>query len=147
VDFSKLSTTDKIIAGSGAVLFIASFLPWFKASVEGFGSTTANGWDLDFIWGTLPALLGLLSAFVVLATKLGNMKMPEMPASTGQIMLGVGVLAAFLVVLKLLIGEDGNSFVDVDRAWGLFVATIAALGLAYGGFQSYREGQRGPSAV
>ena len=146
MDLSKLSRTDRIIAASGLVLFISAFLPWFKAEFAGF-SDTGNGWDVSFIFGGLPALLGLLSAGVVLATKLGNAKMPEMPFSTGQAMLGVGGLAALLVVLKLLIGEDSPGFgVDVSRSWGLFVATIAALALAGGGYLAFQEEKSGTAS-
>jgi hypothetical protein len=145
VDLSKLSTTDKVIAGSGLVLFIASFLPWFgKLGVDG------NGWDVGFLWGGLPALLGLLSAAVVLGTKLGNMKLPDLPATSGQIMLGAGALSAVLVVLKLLIGYKACGFnicLHLDRKFGLFLAAIAAVGLAYGGFMAYREEQSGKTTA
>jgi hypothetical protein len=133
VDLSKLSTSDKIIAGSGLVLFIASFLPWFKYDIV-LRDLTWNGWDVGFFWGGLPALLGLISAGIVLGTKLGGMEMPKMQFSTGQAMLAAGALSAFFVVLKLLTGYHST-----DRAWGLFLATIAALGLLYGGFLAYKD--------
>ena len=63
------------------------------------------------------------------------MKMPELQVSSGQAMLIAGAVAAGIVVLKLLIGEDCT----VDRAWGLFLATIAALGLLGGGFLAFQE--------
>jgi hypothetical protein len=134
VDLSKLSTSDRVIAGSGIVLFIASFLPWFKLSAFGF-TAEASGWDVGFFWAGIPALLGLLSAGIVLGTKLGSMEMPKMQVSSGQAMLIAGAVAAGIVVLKLLIGEDG----PVDRAWGLFLATIAALGLLGGGYMAFQE--------
>jgi hypothetical protein len=145
VDLSKLNTTDKVIAGSGLLLFIASFLPWF-----GKGPFDGNGWDVGFLWGGIPALLGLLAALVVLGVRLGDMKMPELPATTGQIMLGAGAISALLVVLKLLIGYKACGFnvcVHLDRKIGLFLAAIAAIGLLYGGFQAYREEQAGRSAI
>jgi hypothetical protein len=141
VDLSKLTTSDKVIAGSGIVLFIASFLPWFKVSIFGV-SATGSGWDVGFLWAGLPALLGLLSAGIVIATKLGSTKMPELPVTTGQAMLIAGAVAAALVVLKLLIGED-----FADRAWGLFVATIAALGLLAGGYMAFQEEKSGTSSI
>ncbi len=133
MDLSKLTTSDRVIAGSGIVLFIASFLPWFKVSAFGF-TAEASGWDVGFFWAGIPALLGLLSAGVVLGTKLGSMEMPRMQVSSGQAMLIAGAVAAGIVVLKLLIGED-----HLDRAWGLFLATIAALGLLGGGYMAFQE--------
>lgn len=136
MDLNKLTTADKVVAGSGILLFIAYFLPWFK--VEAFGvSATASGGDVGFLWSTLPMLLGLVAAGLVIATKLFDVKLPDLPAPLGQILLGLGALAAVLVVLKLIIGEDPTEL--VDRAWGLFVATIAAIGLAVGGYLKMQE--------
>lgn len=150
MDLSKLSTSDKLIAGSGLVLFIASFLPWFTVSLTGAPgldglSEDANGWDVGFMWAGLPALLGLAAAGIVLATRLGSATMPDLPVTWGQAFLGAGAVSAVLVVLKLLVGEDGNAFVDVDRAWGLFLAAVAAVGFAVGGFLRFQEEQGRPA--
>ena len=64
MDLKKLSLGDQIIGGSGIVLFIASFLTWFKVEVDGLGafgaSASANAWDLGFLVGPFPVLIGLL---------------------------------------------------------------------------------------
>ena len=163
MDISKLTLSDKIIAGSGILLFIASFLTWFSASssVSGGGDLTdlgidpadfsgslgsVNGWDVGFLWAGLPALLGLIAAAAVLLPKLSEVKLPELPIPWGQAFLGAGALAALLVILKLLIGEDGGGSetfsgvtvkVDIDRGIGIFLATLASLGLAYGGYLKF----------
>jgi hypothetical protein len=159
VDLSKLTKSDRIIVAGGLVLFVASFLPWFEGKVSGSGlagfsgaSGTANGWDVGFFWAGLPALLGLAAAAVILATKMGTVTLPTLPVSWGQAFLGAGVLSAFLVLLKLIIGEDGATFagvvkVTVDRSWGLFVATLAALAFAAGGYLKFTEEKAGSSAV
>jgi hypothetical protein len=146
VDLNKLSTSDKIVAGSGLLLFIASFLPWF--GIEGFSGANGNGWDVGFLWGGIPALLGLACAGVVLASKLGDVKLPDLPVTWGQAILGAGALSALLVLLKLLLGYEVCGFgecLDLDRKWGLFVASIAAVGLAVGGFRKYQEGDDAPA--
>lgn len=146
MDLNKLTTSDKVVAGSGLLLFIASFLPWF--GVDGF-SESGNGWDTGFLWGGIPALLGLAAAAVVLATKLGDVKLPDLPITWGQAILAAGVLSALLVVLKLLIGEEACAFdvcIDFDRKWGLFLAALAAIGLAVGGSLKYKEGDDAPAA-
>jgi len=136
---NKLTTSDKIIAGSGIVLFIAYFLPWFKVDFGPLGgSASASGSDVGFFWATLPMLLGLIAAGVVIANKLFDVKLPDLPIPWGQAFLGAGALAALLVVLKLLIGEDPSSI--VKRAFGLFLAALASLGLAAGGFLKFQEG-------
>lgn len=139
MDLNKLTTSDKVIAGSGIALFIAYFLPWFKVDFGQFGgSVSASGGDVGFLWSTLPMLIGLLLAGSIIATKLFDVKLPDMPAPLGQIYLGLGSLAALLVVLKLLIGEDPSEL--VKRSFGLFLAAIAAIGLAAGGFLKFQEG-------
>ena len=142
----KLTTSDKVVAGSGLLLFIASFLPWF--GLEGYPGS-GNGWDVGFLWAGLPALLGLAAAGVVIATKMGDVKLPDLPITWGQAFLGAGALSALLVVLKLLIGYEVCGFgtcIDLDRKWGMFLAAIAALGLAAGGFLKYQEGDDAPAA-
>ncbi len=148
MDLSKLSTSDKVISVSGIILFIASFLPWFEVDIPGGdiivgGSAEASGWDVGFIWAGLPGLLGLAAAGIILATKLGSANMPELPVSWGQVLLGAGALSAVLVVLKLLVGEDAPFGLEVDRAWGLFLATLAALAFAGGGFLKFQEEKSG----
>ncbi|MSO87005.1 MAG: hypothetical protein EXQ71_05740 [Acidimicrobiia bacterium] len=140
MDLNKLTVSDKVIAGSGIVLFIAYFLPWFKVDFpfSGAGSVTASGSDVGFLWATLPMLIGLVLAGLVIATKLFDVKMPTLPVPMSQFFLGLGTLAALLVVLKLIIGEDPSEL--VKRAFGLFLATLAALGLAAGGFLKLKEG-------
>ena len=148
MDLNKLSTSDKVIAGSGILLFIAYFLPWFTADA-GIVSVDATGGDVGFLWATLPMLLGLVMAGVVIASKLFDVKLPELPVPWGQAMLGAGALAAVLVVLKLIIGEDADGAealgIDISRGIGIFLATIAALGLAAGGFLQLQEGDDAPA--
>ncbi|HEX5365099.1 MAG TPA: hypothetical protein VFW63_00340 [Acidimicrobiales bacterium] len=149
MDVSKLTTGDRVIVASGLVLLVASFLDWFTVSFEGNGllgdvSASGNGWDVGFFWAGIPVLLGLAMIAVVAVRALspGN-GLPDLPVSWGQALFVAGVVAAAIVVLKLLVGEDvdgAEAFgVDVDRAFGLFLAALAALGLAVGGFLDWQE--------
>lgn len=141
MDPSKLSTSDRVIAASGVVLFVASFLPWFKLDI--FGQTfTANGWDVGFFWAGIPALLGLAATASILASRLGDVQLPELPVGWGQAYFVAGAVSAVIVLLKLVIGED-----VVDRAWGLFVAALGAGAFAYGGFLAFQrdKGGAGPT--
>jgi hypothetical protein len=154
VDLSKLSLGDKLIAGSAIGLFIFSFLPWFTVSVEGgavFGdfSRDFSGWDVGFLWGRLPVFLAvLMAAYVGVKAFAPDTKLPSLPVAYGQALLGVGVLAAFLVILKLLIGEDAGvpggldgTGIEISRAYGLFLSVLATVGLAVGGFFKMQEGE------
>jgi hypothetical protein len=144
VDLNKLTTSDKIIAGSGILLFIAYFLPWFKVDFGPLGgSATASGGDVDFLWSTLPMLIGLVMAGVIIASKLFDVKLPELPVPWRNVHLGLGILAALLVVLKLIMGEDPSEI--IERAYGLFIAAIAAIGLAVGGYLMFQAGEDAPT--
>lgn len=143
MDLSKLSTADKVIAGSGILLFIFSFFPWFGLDLGAFGSATGNGWDTGFLWGGIPALLGLAAAVLVLLPMFAaDFKLPDLPVTWGQAFLGAGALAALLVILKLLIGEE-----FLDREIGIFLAALAAAGFAAGGFLKFQDEKKGASTT
>ena len=133
MDLSKLTTSDKVIAGSGIVLFVSSFFPWFK--ISSIISYSWSGWDVGLLWGGIPALLGAISAGIVIATKLGSVEMPKMAISTGQAMLIAGAVR----------GRPGRPQA-ADRlplrrpgVGHLPRSTLASLGLAYGGFLAYKQ--------
>lgn len=142
MDFNKLTNADKVVAGGFLAFFISLFLPWFKVDFGGFGSATASGWDVDFLWSTLPFLLGLIMVAQIALDRFSSVELPEIPVTWGQVHLGLGGLSALLVVLKLLIGEDD----PISRSWGLFVAVIAAGALAGGGFLKFQEDGTGGGA-
>lgn len=141
MDLNKLTTADKVIAGSGILLFIAYFLDWFTAEAGGF-SVSISGGDVGFLWATLPMLIGLVMAGIIIASKLFDVKLPELSFPWGLIHLALGGLAAVLVVLKFIIGEDADGAealgVDVSRGIGMFLASLAAIGLAAGGFLMFQ---------
>jgi len=144
VDINKLTMPEKVISASAIVLFIASFLPWFEISIFGI-SASGNGWDVGFLWGGIPTILGLVMLAHVLISKFAeNVTLPELPWP--MIHMVAGIVAGALVVLKLLIGES-EAGIDFDRAYGLFLAAIAGIGLAVGGFLYNKEHQGSGTAT
>lgn len=136
MDLSKLSTGDKVIAGSGLALFVFSFFPWY--GVEGFNDVGRSGWDY-FFTGIIPVLFGLILVGYVLVTKvLDGVTLPDLPVPYALVVLGLGGVAALLVVLRLLLGDEILGY-DLDRKFGLFLSTLAALGLAGGAFLKFQE--------
>lgn len=137
MDLSKLTLSDKVIAGSGIALLIFSFLPWY-----GKGGYSESGWSY-FLWGIIPALLAIaLVALVAVKNFASNVKLPEAPY--GLIFLGGAGLAALLVILKLLIGQKYGGFgfsVSLERKFGLFLAVLASIGLVAGAFLKFQAGE------
>jgi hypothetical protein len=138
MDFSKLTTSDKVIAGSGIALLIFSFLPWFTYG----GVTGRNGWDF-FVTGLIPVLLGLvLVAYVAITRFSESTKLPDLPVPYGLAVLVVAGLAALLILLRLIIGYKVGAFgfsVHLHRGYGLYLSFLATLGLVAGGFMKYQE--------
>lgn len=147
MDFSKLKTSDWVIIGSAIVLFFASFLDWFSIDTP-FGSAAGNGWDVGFFWAGIPVILGLVMLAQVAVSRFSpETKLPDLPVGWGQAHLIAGGIAAVIVVLKLLIGHE-EAGIDFDRDFGLFLAALAAIGLAVGGYLTWQdEKAAGPGPV
>ena len=133
MDFSKLTKGDQILGVAGIVFIISSFLAWFSVSIGGFGSVSASGWDVGFLWARLPVLIVVAMLVWVGLRLFSSVKLPsEIPA----LFLAGGALVFLLPLLKLIVGEDG----PVDRGIGLFIAVLAGAGVAFAGFLKFTEG-------
>lgn len=137
MDLSKLSTADKVILATGILLIIATFLEWFSFDAGAFGSVSESGLDY-FFTGVVPMLIAIvLIGYVVVTKILEGVNLPDLPWPL--VVLGLGGLAALLVILRLIIGGDDDGTDALDRSYGLFIATVAALGLAGGAFLKFQE--------
>jgi hypothetical protein len=150
VDLNKLTQSEKVIGGSAVALLLFSFFPWYGK----FGGSR-NGWDY-FLFGVIPVFLGIIMAAQIAISRFTETKLPDPPLAWGQIHLIAGSLAAVLVLLKLLIGDKvgggsvlGTSIpsITLDRKFGIFLALLAAIGLAAGGFLKSREPATAPPAI
>jgi len=141
VDLSKLKPGDWLIGGGTLLYLIAMFLPWYKVDF-GIVDASTSGWDY-FFFGIIPLLLLLAAAALTVLPKLADgVKMPETvgPLPRTQAALAAAALAAVIVLLRILIKDDGG--VDdagdfIDRGIGLFIATIAAIAVAAGAFLKF----------
>src|SRR5690349_18936587 len=128
-----------IAAVSGIVLFISLFLEWYNVTAKNaFISVSrgASGWEA---LGFIDILLFLIAAIVVaIAVAKALSVLPNLPASTGLIILVLGVIAFLLVLYRIISipdnGADAIPGVSVGRSWGIFVALIAAAGITVGGW-------------
>jgi len=142
MDIARLDRGLLIAGGSGLLLLISLFLPWYGVSASlGAGTpavtATASGWDaLKFI----DVLLFLVAVVAIASAALSAAgRLPELPVPVGQLLLGAGILALVLVLYRLLDlpGDTGGiAGVEIGRKIGLFVALIAAAGIAVGGTQA-----------
>jgi hypothetical protein len=129
------------MGGSGVLLVLLSFLKWFgiEAKVAGFGTFATYS---ENAWGSIFSLLGVLLALVIVVVlalqKFSTVKLPELPMPLTQAYLVGSVAVAALILLQFLIGGSKDGF-DLDRKIGLYLGSLAAIGMAVGGFLQSKE--------
>lgn len=139
---NTLSLGEKLVAGGGVLMLIASFLPWYKIDFGlaefGLGSVTRSGWQSPGgLWSVLAIFIAVAMAVAVLGPKFANLKLPALGQYTwGQAHLALGGLVAVLILLKLLAESSYISY-------GFFLGIIAAAALAAGGYMLYTEEKSG----
>ncbi|MPZ48256.1 MAG: hypothetical protein GEU75_02905 [Dehalococcoidia bacterium] len=135
----NLSLGEKLVAGGGILMLIASFLPWyrFSFSFEGIGgaSISRNGWqDPATPWSLLAVIIAVALAGSIIAVKFGNVKLPAIGNGvTWGMIYGGGAAVIVLLILLTLISE--SSFLS----YGFYLAAIATAAIAYGGYLLYSE--------
>src|SRR3954454_14222722 len=134
-----------IAAGSGLVLFLSLFLEWYSVNIRGFTGDlpTVTGWRaLGFI-DILLFLVAVIAIAVAVLKAAGMLPPPRLPASPGFILLVVGGIAVILVLFRIIsIPDEGAGNlpgVDVGRSFGIFLALLAAAGVALGGWLTWNE--------
>jgi uncharacterized membrane protein len=137
-NLNKLSTAEKAIAVGGILMLIASFFNWWSVSIAG-ESAGRSGWgEPGAIWSVLAILVCIALAAFILATKFGNLNMPDLPENVtwGKVFGGAAVAVVVLMLLKAwrISAADAGGF-DI----GFFLGLIAAAAVVYGGYTIYSE--------
>jgi hypothetical protein len=141
VDFSKLKPHHWMIVGGAIGMFVFGFLKWVTLGRSGIGDF-GGGNVFDFFWtGTLPWLLVIASAVVLLLTLNGKLgaKLPW-----PLVIFGATALAGLLLLLRLLFNPlDGKDAIEalgasVGRGPGLILSAISGIVAAAGGFLNFR---------
>lgn len=134
MDLSKLTMTDKILAGTGLALVIdLLFLPWHSIDL-GFTTFSLTGVEeRNAFLGVLALLLAAAVAAVTLIRALKpETKLPELPITWDKAISFAAFGTAGLLVLKLLLETDFLGF-------GAYLGILLGAGMAYGGFQKQKE--------
>jgi hypothetical protein len=142
VDLNKLSNGDRVVAGAGILFLISMFFPWWGIDTE-FGSGSNSGWDY-FLGGILPLIIVIGMIVCIAIQRFSTTELPALPLPWAQVYLIAGAVVALILVLRTAITSSEEALgveFDLDRKWGMFVALIAALGVAAGGFLKFQEGE------
>ena len=136
MDIGKLSPGERIIAGAGILLFVDSFLPWFRFCI---GALVFRACAHHSAWANpLSALAVLIAIAMVVQIAVRHYSSARMAApgamTWGQVHLFAGFAVLALVILQFLAGDS-----PMHRAFGIFVGLVCAAGLAYGGMVRSRE--------
>jgi hypothetical protein len=138
----KLTTAQIVILASGAVAFIASFLPWVSVD-NAFVDISANAWDGDLLWPTFwwVGIFGLVMAVQIALTAFGSVNLPDrvLGFTWPQIHLVLSIFTVLLTV-SFLIGGDNTAF-------GFWLSLLASVGLVVGAYMLQSETNSSPSSL
>jgi hypothetical protein len=148
VDLSKVRGGQLIAAIGGVVLLVALlFWDWYEFAGLTFeapvGSASQsvdfNAWDGQGFLGTLANLVILAAglAAVGLALLTATARTVALPMAASAITAALGVGSVVMVVGRMLFQPGPNSAIDLK--FGIFLALIGAVVVAYGGWQSMQE--------
>jgi hypothetical protein len=137
MDFKKLTQGERITVIAGLILIIdLLFLPWHKVSTVVFGQTisgTASAIESpNGFYGVLALILTIVLVGVILA-RLGGVKLPDLPAPLGQIIMIVGIVIFVLLLIKLLAETDFLGF-------GAYLGILLGAAVAFGAYSINKEG-------
>src|SRR5215216_2321244 len=157
VDTTRLRFGDLIAGGSAVLLFLFTFLRWFKVTGEGEDQIpdsfkdafSFNAWEaMPFL--TFILLVCILAVIAIVVIRLTGTQI-NLPVPLGTIILAAGALAVLIILFRLVLTPYpsvsflGREFSvkdnegDVGRSYGIFLGLLAAIGMLAGGFLSARE--------
>ena len=130
-DASSVKRSTWIAGGGAVVLLISTFLSWGKVDI-GPLSLNVSGWDTGAL-GKLTFFAALI-AIILVVIDFMKVDVSQMPIPVPLALIGAAGLGLLFVVLRFISMPDGLS-----RAWGLYVAIIAAAATTYGAWLKLQE--------
>jgi hypothetical protein len=157
VDLGRLTLGEAVAVVSGVALILFMFLPWYgvEARVEVPGvqsfdaeAETLTAWEAFTITDVLLFLAAALAVGLTLGTVAG-VRSIELPRRPAPIVVAAGLFAVLLILYRLIDAPGTDIDVSVgevaiNRRFGVFLALIAAAGIAVGGYRASMERERAP---
>jgi hypothetical protein len=124
------SQPDALILLLGTLLFVDSFLPWYRGSTPFIKlHFSVNAWDLGGRW-MLTGVLALLAALMVVLPLIG-LELLDDKRWAGLVVLDAGLtfLFALLAVAVRPAGDAQQALLGLERAPALYAAPLLAAAL------------------
>ena len=133
-------TTSEIVAGAGMVVWIIFFFtPWYAVDL-GIGTARVSGAGAGGIRWLFFLLALAIIAFLVVTLSSFDM---TLPAGSGMLVLGGGVIMAVFTVIFAFLWKPGGVIGGVGPSWGVFVSLVGSLITIYGGFAMMNDEEPG----
>ena len=149
---TKVPGGELIAAVSAVVLGIVMFfLEWYgTAGVAGQVASRAGVSNAENAWHGLTTLrwLMLLTIVVAIGSLLLRIRQRFHGTQTdlSPVVMALGSLTSVLLINRVLIDLPGAGSV-VDQKGGAFLGLLCAIGIAFGGYESWRETRRSARTV
>ena len=143
MDLGKLRRGEVIAALGGLLLLIALFFfDWYSGFKEipvGPASTDFGAWDSAGLLGFVADLVILAAALaaVSLAVLTATSRTVALPVAASALTASLGIAAVGMILLRMIFQPGSNA--QIDLKFGILLALIAALIVAYGGWDSMKE--------
>jgi hypothetical protein len=148
MDLGKLRRGEWIAAAGGLLLLIALFFfDWYSAGTSvtlPLGTTVSvsgnfGAWDGEGFFGFIANLIILAAAVsgVGLAVVTATSRTIALPVAASAITAALGIGAVLMVLLRMLFQPGPNDLVSLK--FGILLALIAAVIVAYGGWVGMQE--------
>jgi hypothetical protein len=146
----KLTPAEIVILAAGVVVFVFSFLPFYKiggASLGSFhvSSKNVNAWSSGlFPVATLIPIFGVIMAAQVAIAKFTSAQIPArvLTFTWEQVLVALGIFAALLAVCYLIVDKGGADF-----GFGFYLVLVGAIGLAVGAVMLQHERTTRPGLI
>ena len=124
-DFRTLPRNDQGVLAAGVLAFIASFLPYFGASVDAFGVHRSSSTSAWHSYATL-ALFLIVAATVVAAVQVFSPdSLPQASMSWNFVVLALSALGTVLLIIRSFTLDHGDlGGISYGLRWGAYVLMI-----------------------
>jgi hypothetical protein len=128
IDWHRLRPADLLAGGSGLLLAIALFLPWY-----GFGGMREDAWQALTLT-EIPAALAALGALALVVATV-TQRSPAVPLAIAVATATIALVAVIAIAVRAGVTPAGAS----ERCYGLWVGLAAALLVLVAALLSLRD--------